>query len=152
MQPLGWLSRIVGRALIVPPPMFVVFSMRNYVRVAQISSLDRDWDGGRIARRALNVPGDPVVGYSGLSWWCPGAVSPNWRFALEGCFVLLLRGPQCVLPCGASVCISINCYDPPRSWHLELEVCIMLYRIEFCKCGSPEQCVIATTERDNIED
>ena len=81
MQPLGRLSRIAGHALIVPLPMPMVFSVRNYVRAAWISLLDWDWDGGRIARLALNVPGDPVVGYSGLSWWCPGAVSPNWRFA-----------------------------------------------------------------------
>ena len=29
-----------------------------------------------------------------------------------------------------AVCVSIDCYDPVRSWHLELEVCIVLYRIE----------------------
>ena len=67
MQSLGRLSRIAGRALIVPPPMLMVFSVRNYVRVARISSLDWDWDEGRIARRALNVPGDPIAGYSGLT-------------------------------------------------------------------------------------
>ena len=38
-----------------------------------------------------------------------------------------------------------------RAWHLELEVCIMRYRIESGKCGSPEQCEIATAERDDIE-
>ena len=64
---LGPLRRIVGRALIVPPPMSMVFSVRNYVRAARLSLLDWDWDGGRIARRALNVPGDPVAGYSGLA-------------------------------------------------------------------------------------
>ena len=48
--------------------------------------------------------------------------------------------------------ISIDYYDPPRSWHLELEVCVMRYRIEFCKCGSPEQCVIAPAKRDYVED
>ena len=67
MQPLGRLSRIAGRALIVPPPMPMVFSVRNYVRAARILSLDWDWDGGRIARRALNMPGDPIAGYSGLA-------------------------------------------------------------------------------------
>ena len=45
MQPLGRLSRIAGCALIVPPPMPMVFSVRNYVRAARISLLDRDWDG-----------------------------------------------------------------------------------------------------------
>ena len=36
----------------------------------------------------------------------------------------------------------------PRSWHLDLEVCIMSYRIESRKCGSPKKCMIATAERD----
>ena len=67
MQPLGRLSRIAGRALIVPPPMPMVFSVRNYAHVAWISLFYWDWDGGRIARRALNVPGDPVAVYSGLA-------------------------------------------------------------------------------------
>ena len=35
-----------------------------------------------------------------------------------------------------ALCVSINCDDPPRSWHLELEVCIMRYRIESSKCIS----------------
>ena len=39
-----------------------------------------------------------------------------------------------------------------RAWHLELEVCIVRYRVEFCECGSPEQCVIATAKRDYVED
>ena len=67
MQPLGRLSHITGHALIVPPPMPMVFSVHNYVRVARISLLDWDWDEGRISRRALNVPGDPIAVYSGLA-------------------------------------------------------------------------------------
>ena len=67
IQPLGRLSRIAGRALIVPPPVLMVFSVCNYVRAARISLLDWDRDGGRITRRSLNVPGDPVAGYSGLA-------------------------------------------------------------------------------------
>ena len=49
-------------------------------------------------------------------------------------------------------CVSINCYNPTRSCHIELEVCIMRYRIESGKCGSSEQCVIAIAEGDDIED
>ena len=41
-----------------------------------------------------------------------------------------------------SICVSIDCNNSARSWHLELEVCIMRYRIESSKCGSPEQRVI----------
>ena len=35
-----------------------------------------------------------------------------------------------------AVCISINRYNPARSWHLELEVCIVLYRVETSEHGS----------------
>ena len=48
--------------------------------------------------------------------------------------------------------VSINCYNPARSWHFELEVCIMRYRIKYGECGSSEQCVIGTVEGDDIED
>ena len=65
-------------------------------------------------------------------------------FCCEGCSVLL-RVER-------ALCVSIDSDDPPRSWHLELEVCIMQYRIESRKCSSPEQCMIATAEWDYIED
>ena len=48
--------------------------------------------------------------------------------------------------------VSIDRNDSSRAWHLELKVCIVRNRIELDKCGSPEQCVIATMKRDDIED
>ena len=36
-----------------------------------------------------------------------------------------------------AVHVSVDCYDPAWSWHLELEVCVMWYRIESGECGSP---------------
>ena len=48
--------------------------------------------------------------------------------------------------------VSINRNDSSRAWHLELEVCVVRHRIELCKCGSSEQGVIATVERDYVED
>ena len=66
------------------------------------------------------------------------------RFCCEGRSVLL-RAER-------AFCVSIDCYNPTRSWHFELEVCIMRYRIESGKCGSSKQCVIATSEGDDIED
>ena len=48
--------------------------------------------------------------------------------------------------------VSVDCYDPARSWHLGLEVCIVRYRVEMSERGSSKKCVIATTERDDIED
>ena len=62
------------------------------------------------------------------------------------------KGRSVLFRAERAFCVFIYCYDPPRSWHLELEVCIMRYRIESGKCGSPEQCVIATAKRDDIED
>ena len=49
-------------------------------------------------------------------------------------------------------CASIDCYDTAWSGHLELEISIMWHCIESSKCGSSEQCVIATAEGDDIED
>ena len=66
------------------------------------------------------------------------------RFRCEGRSVLL-RSER-------ALCVSIDYNNPARSWHLELEVCIMQYRIESSKCSSPEQRVITTAERDYIED
>ena len=48
--------------------------------------------------------------------------------------------------------VSVDRYNAAWTRHLEFEVCIMRYRIESGKCGSSEQCVIATAEGDDIED
>ena len=48
--------------------------------------------------------------------------------------------------------VSIDRDYSSRAWHLELEVCIVRHRIELCKCGLSEQCVIAAAERDYVED
>ena len=51
-----------------------------------------------------------------------------------------------------AACVSIDRDYSSRAWHLELEVCIVWHRIESCECGSSEQCVVTTAERDDIED
>ena len=48
--------------------------------------------------------------------------------------------------------VSIDCYDTAWSGHLKLEISIVWHRIESSKCGSSEQCVIATSEGYDIED
>ena len=48
--------------------------------------------------------------------------------------------------------IPVDRDDSTRAWHLELEVCIMRHHVELCKRGSSEQGVIATAERDYVED
>ena len=65
-------------------------------------------------------------------------------FCREGC---------CMLFCTErAVHVSVDCYDPAWTWHLEFEVCIMWYRIESSECGSSKQGVVTTMERDDIED
>ena len=48
--------------------------------------------------------------------------------------------------------VSIDRDDASRAWHLELEICVVRHRIEFCKCGLSEQGVIAAAEWDYVED
>ena len=48
--------------------------------------------------------------------------------------------------------VSVDRDDSARAWHLELKVCIMRHRVEFCKRSSSEQGVIAAAKRDYIED
>ena len=47
------------------PPVPMVFSMRNYVRVARILPFGGVWGRDRIAMQARNVPGGLAVDYSG---------------------------------------------------------------------------------------
>ena len=65
-------------------------------------------------------------------------------FYCEGCNVLI-RAER-------ALCVSIDCDDSSRAWHLGLEICVVRRRIELCECGSSEQGVIATVKRDYIED
>ena len=51
-------------------------------------------------------------------------------FRREGCSVLFRTE--------GSVCVTYDCYNPARSWHLELKVCIVGYRIESSERGSSE--------------
>ena len=66
------------------------------------------------------------------------------RFCCEGHGVLLYSE--------RALYVSINCNNPARSQHFELEICIMRYHIESCKSGSLEQCMVATAEQDYVED
>ena len=48
--------------------------------------------------------------------------------------------------------VSVDRNYSSRAWHLELEICVVRNRIEFGECSSAEQGMIATTERDYVED
>ena len=48
--------------------------------------------------------------------------------------------------------VSVDRDDSSRAWHLELEVCIVRHRVELCKRGMSEQGMIATAERDYVEE
>ena len=62
------------------------------------------------------------------------------------------KGRRVLLRSEGAFGVSIDHNYSSRAWHLELEICIVRHRIELSKCGSPEQCVIATAERDYVED
>ena len=57
-----------------------------------------------------------------------------------------------LLPSERAFGVSIDHNDSTRAWHLELEICIVRHRIEFCECGSSEQGLVATAEWDYVED
>ena len=48
--------------------------------------------------------------------------------------------------------VSIDCYDTAWSGHLEFEIAIVRDHIEASERGSSEQCMVATTEGDDVED
>ena len=48
--------------------------------------------------------------------------------------------------------VSVDRDDSSRAWHLELEVCVVRHRVEFCKRGTSEQGMIAAAERNYVED
>ena len=48
--------------------------------------------------------------------------------------------------------VSVDRDDSSRAWHLDLEVCVVRYRVELCKRGSSEQGMIAAVERNYVED
>ena len=48
--------------------------------------------------------------------------------------------------------ISIDCYDATRSGHLKLEVSVVCDCIETGENSSSEQCMITTTEGDDVKD
>ena len=47
--------------------------------------------------------------------------------------------------------VSVDRDDSSRAWHLELEVCVVRHRVEFCKHGTSEQGMIAAAERNYVE-
>ena len=62
------------------------------------------------------------------------------------------KGRCVVLRSEGAFGVSIDRSYSSRAWHLEIKVCIVRDRIELGECGSPEQCMITTAERDYIED
>ena len=70
----------------------------------------------------------------------------------EAALCFCCKGSGVLLKTEGAFCVSIDCYDTAWSRHLELEVSVVWYRIESSECSSSEQCMIATAERDDIED
>ena len=62
------------------------------------------------------------------------------------------KGRRVLLRSEGAFGVSIDRNYSSRAWHLKLKVCVVRDRIELGECGSPEQCMVATTERDYVED
>ena len=62
------------------------------------------------------------------------------------------KGRRVLLRSEGAFGVSIDRNYSSRAWHLELKVCLVRDSIEFGECGSLEQCMITTAERDYVED
>ena len=71
---------------------------------------------------------------------------------VKAALYLCYQGSGVLLGTEGALRVSIDYYDTAWSRHLELEISIVQYRIESGKRGSSEQCVIATTEGDDVKD
>ena len=70
----------------------------------------------------------------------------------EAALCFCCEGSGVLLSTEGAFRVSIDYYDTTWTGHLELEISIVWHRIESSECGSSEQCMIATAERDDIED
>ena len=94
-----------------------------------------------------------------LLWVTLGALGSVWLFngrigELPEKATLYLRceSRRMLLCMEGAFGVSVDRNYSLKAWHLELEICVVQHRIEFCECGSSEQGVIATAKRDYIED
>ena len=94
-----------------------------------------------------------------LLWVTAGALGNVWLFngrtgELPEKATLYLRceSRRMLLRTEGAFGVSIDHNYSSSAWHLELEICIVRHRIEFCECGSSEQGVIATAKWDYVED
>ena len=62
------------------------------------------------------------------------------------------NGRHVLLSTEGALHVSIDCNDATWTRHLELQIGVMRDRNEAGKSSSSEECVIATTEGDDVED
>ena len=94
-----------------------------------------------------------------LLWVTPGALGSVWLFngrtrelPEKATSYLRCESRRMLLRTEGAFGVSIDRNYSSRAWHLELKVCVVQDRIELGECGSPEQCMVATAERDYVED
>ena len=94
-----------------------------------------------------------------LLWVTPGALGSVWLFngwtgelPKKAALYFRCEGRRVLLRTEGAFDVSVDRDYSSRAWHLELEICVVRHRIELCECGSSEQCMIATAERDYVED
>ena len=130
--PLVWSSHNAGCVLIVPrlcPWYFqcvVMYAGHGFCRFTGIGTGAELL--GELRTILLQSTSDSFSGVLGL--YCRIGDLPKKAalyFCYEGCRVLLCTE--------GALCVSIDCYNPTRSGHLELEIGVVWHRIESSEYG-----------------
>ena len=123
--------------------MYAQYECRHLIETGtEAELLVKLWMGWTVL---LQSSSDSLDGVRGL--YCRIEVLPK-KAILYFCY----KGRGVLFSTEGALHISIDRYYTTWSGHLELEVGVVRHRIEFSECSSSEQCMIATTERDDIED
>ena len=62
------------------------------------------------------------------------------------------QGQRMFLSSEGALCVAIDCNDPPRAGHLELEVSVVRDGVKASECCTAKQGMIAIAERYDVED
>ena len=76
------------------------------------------------------MPGDPVGGAPELLDGVRGCHRRIGGLSEKAALYFCREGCSMLFYMERAVHVSVDCYNPARAWHLELEVCIVRYRIE----------------------
>ena len=82
--------------------------------------------------RAILLQGNPDS-LEGVRGFCRRIGGLSQKAALHFCY----EGHSVLLGSERALCVSIDCDDPQRSWHLELEVCVVRHPLNLGNAVRP---------------